>query len=395
MPRIVIPISAVDPQYLSQLEYALTFASEDVVSYSINRTDLTIEAELKSDEARDEATQKIKELVQRYERREFGSVTAVHFRNDRELPVIDAWQGLLDRKWVSPVGEGHVVLRGLAAALVELLDAKIDRTFARAYGAEREFYPSTILCTTLDRVHHFTSFPEHIDFVSHLKPDLAVIDAFSKECREGGWSAEMHSGRMAPNDFAIAPSCCYHCYEAMEGWRVEPPGRSITALLACHRYEGANHRSLSRLRAFTMREVVWIGHPSYVIESRSKAEELIIQWAKEWELVGTFETANDLFFTEDYAVKASFQRQQQAKKELRLLIPAEQQAISVFSSNFHATTFGKAFNITVADRPAASACIGWGYERWIYAIFSQFGFDRTKWPAQLRDELEKHNLAKR
>src|SRR5262245_44231197 len=198
MPRIVIPISAVDPQYLSQLEYALTFASEDVVSYSINRTDLTIEAELKSDDARDEATQKIKELVQRYERREFGSVTAVHFRNDRELPVIDAWQGLLDRKWVSPVGEGHVVLRGLAAELVELLDAKIDRMFARAFDAEREFYPSTILCTTLDRVHHFTSFPEHIDFVSHLKPDLAVIDAFSKDCREGGWSAETHAGRMAP-----------------------------------------------------------------------------------------------------------------------------------------------------------------------------------------------------
>jgi len=394
MPRIIIPISAVDPQYLSQLEYALTFASEDIASYSINRTDLTIEAEVKSDDACDQAAQKIRELVQRYERREFGLVTAVHFQHDRELPIIDAWQGLLDRKWVTPIGQGHVVLRGLAGQLVDLLDAKIDRMFAHAFDAEREFYPSTILCTTLDRVHHFTSFPEHIDFVSHLKPDVAVIDAFSKQCRERGWSAEGHEGRMAPNDLAIAPSCCYHCYEAMEGWHLEPPGRSVTAVLGCHRYEGANHRSLSRLRAFTMREVVWVGHPRYVMESRSKAEDLIIQWAKDWELVGAFETANDLFFTEDYAVKASFQRQQQAKKELRLLIPAEQQAISVFSSNFHATTFGKAFNITVGDRPATSGCIGWGYERWVYAIFCQFGFDPTRWPARLRDDLEKHKLAK-
>ena len=80
---------------------------------------------------------------------------------------------------------------------------------------------------------------------------------------------------------------------------------------------------MSRLRAFHMREIVWVGQPRFVIEGRAKAEELIVQWAKDWEVVGTFETANDMFFTQDYAVKASFQRQQQAKKELRLLIPFE------------------------------------------------------------------------
>jgi seryl-tRNA synthetase len=394
MPRIVVPISGVDSDHLSQLEYALTFASEDIVSYTVNRADLTIEVEVKSEEACEGTAQKVHELVQRYERREFGLAKRIHFRQDRDLPMIDAWQGLLDRKWVTPVGEGQVVLRGLAADLVDLLDKKIDSMFARAFGAEREFYPSTILCTTLDRTHHFTSFPEHIDFVAHLKPDLAVINAFGKHCREGGWSADAHEGRMAQHDFAIAPSCCYHCYEAMEGWRLEPPGKSVTATLGCHRYEGANHRSLSRLRAFTMREVVWVGHPRYVVESRGKAEDLIIQWAKDWELAGTFETANDCFFTEDYAVKASFQRQQQAKKELRLVIPAERQSISVFSSNFHATTFGKAFNISVGDRPATSGCVGWGYERWVYAIFSQFGFDPSLWPPKLRDDFEKHNLAK-
>ena len=139
-----------------------------------------------------------------------------------------------------------------------------------------------------------------------------------------------------------------------------------------------------------MREVVWIGHPRFVIEARARAEELIVQWAKDWELVGSFETSNDMFFTQDYAIKASFQRQQQAKKELRLLIPAEGQSISVFSSNFHAATFGKAFNITLGGRPATSACVGWGYERWVYAIFSQFGFDVNQWPTRLREEFESH-----
>lgn len=393
MPQLKVPIRGVNPNHLSQLEYALTFVSEDILSYSVDRVNLTVKVDVKSDDACKKVEQKVSELVRRYEHGESGLTTHVYFRQDRELPVIDAWQGLLERKWITPVGEGHIVLRGLAANLVALLEAKINTMFARAFSAEREYYPSTILCETLDRTHHFTSFPEHIDFVAHLKPDLAVISSFESHCREEGWSAEAHKGRMASHDFAVAPSCCYHCYEGMEGWRLDPPGRSVTATLGCHRYEGANHRSLSRLRAFTMREVVWLGHPDYVVESRHKAEDLIVQWARDWELAGTFETANDSFFTADYAVKASFQRQQHAKKELRLDIPAEGQSISVFSSNFHGTTFGKAFNISLGDRPVTSGCVGWGYERWAYAIFSQFGFDSNLWPLKLREDLQSHNLA--
>lgn len=392
MPSITVEIAEIDGDLRSQLEYALTFASEDIVSYRINES--TIEVEVSTEAACGAAQRKIQELVERYGKCEFSLPKAIEFRQERDLPVIDAWSGLLERKWITPVGSGHVILRGPAAQLMSLIDSRIDRIFAKCFNAEPEVYPSTIRCETLDRCQHFTSFPEHIDFVAHLKQDLDVLNGFSQACREHGWAGDHHSRRMAQNDFAISPSCCYHCYEGMDGWELDAPGRCVTMVLGCHRYEGANHRTLSRLRAFTMREVVWVGHPRYVIESRAKAEELIIQWAKDWELAGTFETANDMFFTQDYSVKASFQRQQQAKKELRLLIPAERQSISVFSSNFHAMTFGKAFNITLGGRPATSGCIGWGYERWIYAIYSQFGLDFRQWPIQLKDEFERHTASK-
>ncbi len=387
--HISIPISNIDADSRSQLEYALTFVSEDIVSYKINEANSLIEVEVSAEAARESVSQKVQELVKRYQQREFGLSNTVEFKSERELPVIDAWSELLARKWVTPVGQGHVILRGQAAQLLSLIDAKVN-AFARTFQAEREFYPATILCKTLDRIHHFTSFPEHIDFVAHLKGDLDVLNKFSGECREQGWSPALHEGRMGENDFAICPSCCYHCYEGMEDWQLDAPGRCTTMAVACHRYEGANHRTMTRLRAFTQRDVVWVGHPRFVMEGRAKAEEQIVQWAKDWELVGTFETANDMFFTQDYAVKASFQRQQQAKKELRLLIPFEKQSISVFSSNFHAMTFGKAFNITLNGRPATSACVGWGYERWVYAIFSQFGLDCKQWPARLREEFASH-----
>lgn len=388
MPKILIPLDDVDPDYLSQLDYSLSFASAELISYRIDPEAAVIEGEVASEEASQRVVIKVEELVRRYRRREFGLAKAVHFQQHRDLPVVDAWAGLLERKWVTHVGEGHVILRGPAAHLATVIDARIDRVFGPVFAPEREYYPATILCQTLDRIQHFASFPEHVDFVAHLKPDVEVIGQFSTECREKGWLPEAHAGRMDDTDFAICPSCCYHCYEGMDKWVLDPPGRCVTVTVNCHRYEGANHRTMSRLRSFTMRELVWVGQPGFVIDARAKAEELIVQWAKDWSLACTFETANDMFFTEDYAVKASFQRQQQAKKELRLLIPFEQQSISVFSSNFHAMTFGKAFNISVAGRSATSGCVGWGIERWVYAIFSQLGFDITKWPAALRQEFE-------
>ena len=95
MPHVVIPIAEVDEESRSQLEYALTFASEDIVSYRINVTDAVIEAELSTEAAREPVRRKILDLVQRYQRREFGLPKAIEFRHERNLPIIDAWSGLL------------------------------------------------------------------------------------------------------------------------------------------------------------------------------------------------------------------------------------------------------------------------------------------------------------
>lgn len=391
MATIAIPFSSIgaDADSRAQLDYALTFISEAVRGARIDHDASTVELDISEEAPLEEIRRRAQELISRYEKGEFGLPKQVDFSQRFDRPVHDAWSDLLARRWVAPVGEGHVILRGLAAQLAEAINAKID-TISEQFHAEREIYPPTILCKTLDRVNHFTSFPEHVDFVSHLRRDLEVIDHYSSECREHGWSPQLHEGRMSSHDFAIAPSCCYHAYEGMEGWSVGNEGRSLTAILSCHRYEGGNHRTLARLRAFTMREIVWIGTPLFVMTARSLAEEAIVQWVKDWGLTCTLETANDMFFTDDYAIKASFQRQQQAKRELRVLIPFEEQSISCFSSNFHSNTFGKAFSIDVNGRPATSGCIGWGIERWVYAIFSQFGLDPANWPMRLQKDVENH-----
>lgn len=384
MSSFVVPLAADEPDYIAQVEYAMSFASEGIASYECRDGQLAVTLQPGADEA--SVRDKVQRLLDRYADRTFGLKEVVHFRQERDVPVFDAWSALVERRWVTPVGTGHVVLRGPAAKLQRVIDTKVLATVAAHFGAEEEYYPSTIQCRSLDRVAHFTAFPEHVDFVAHLREDVDVLGGFAAKCRDGGWKPEHHDGAMSPVDFAICPSCCYHCYESMEGWRLQRPGRCATVCINCHRYEAGNLTTLSRLRAFHMREVVWVGHPEYVKQSRIEADKILVQWAKDWELDCQFENANDMFFTSDFSVKASFQRQQEAKRELRVRIPFENRSISVASSNFHAVTFGKAFDIQVDGRPAASACMGWGYERLVYAVFSQFGLDLGAWPEALRDD---------
>ncbi|SRR6266568_364716 len=388
MSALTVVLENITPDYLNQVRYALTFLSEDVVSFEITERPAQVVIEFRAGTDIEAMRPRVDQLLRRYEQGKFGAKSILYFDQRRELSEIDAWAGLLERRWATPVGEGHVILRGPAAQLLAVVDRKVVDVFVSEFKAEMEIFPATIKSQTLHRCNHFTSFPEHMDFVSHLKQDLEVLSEFSSACGTGGWSPALHEGKMGAHEFAISPSCCYHAYEGMEGWDLKNPGRCITATLNCHRYEGANHRSLSRLRSFNMREVIWVGKPAWVISNRARAEELIQEWARDWELSCTFETANDMFFTDDFAVKASFQRNQEAKRELRMEIPAEKNSISVFSSNFHATTFTKAFGITVDGRPAVSACVGWGGERWVYALVSQVGFEPAKWPAGLKRDYD-------
>jgi seryl-tRNA synthetase len=388
MSTFCISLPRCDVDYSSQVRYAMSFASEDIASYDLTESGvLSVQLSAGADERL--VREKVDRLLERYTDPRFGLKEVVHFKQSRDLPVFDAWTELLQRQWVALVGQGHVVLRGLAARLFRCINAKVLAEFAAPIGADEEFYPSTILCATLDRTAHFTSFPEHVDFVSHLREDVEVLAKFSQEARSHGWRPEIHKDTMSPVDLAICPSACYHCYESMQGWRLAKPGRAVTTMVNCHRYEAGNLTTMSRLRSFHMREVVWVGHPEFVKNSRIEADRILLQWAKDWEIDCTFENANDMFFTDDYAVKASFQRQQEAKRELRLRIPFENRSISCSSSNFHAATFGKAFDIQVDGRHATSACMGWGCERWLYAIFSQFGLDEATWPGGLRGDLDR------
>jgi hypothetical protein len=168
---------------------------------------------------------------------------------------------------------------------------------------------------------------------------------------------------------------------------LEGDGIAVSAISKCHRFESKNHSDFGRLMDFSMREIIFVGRPEFVKENRLQAIEYIKELAAEWNVDSWLEIANDPFFTNDFQVKASFQRNQEMKYELRLSIPYLGKSIACSSVNFHSNTFGNAFNIKVGRRPAVTGCVGFGIERWAFAFLSQFGLDEALWPERFREEF--------
>jgi hypothetical protein len=66
----------------------------------------------------------------------------------------------------------------------------------------------------------------------------------------------------------------------------------------------------------------------------------------------------------------------------------EPRRIACASFNLHERFFGSAFAIDEgAGGPASSACVGWGFERWMLAAFAQHGFEAPAWPAWLAERV--------
>jgi seryl-tRNA synthetase len=61
---------------------------------------------------------------------------------------------------------------------------------------------------------------------------------------------------------------------------------------------------------------------------------------------------------------------------------------AVCSFNYHQQHFSSAFDIRTADgSPASTACLGFGLERVVMALFKTHGFDPASWPPEVRRRL--------
>src|SRR5271166_1154606 len=99
MPLLTAGLMNTSGDYLGHVRYAMTFLSEDVVSYRIDEAKGNIEIEFAPGVDPEGMRARVQQLLDRYDQSKFGQKSVVHLDQRRNLAVIDAWAGMLERRW--------------------------------------------------------------------------------------------------------------------------------------------------------------------------------------------------------------------------------------------------------------------------------------------------------
>lgn len=316
-----------------------------------------------------------------------GAPTIVTERSFEPKNHVDVEGELRRRGLVVKAGPGLYHLSGLGLGLFTFFDSKF-RDLALRLGAVEEHYPPVIAISALKRIGFFESTPQYATFVSHLREDMELIDAFADDMKRGPAVVPSGHPSVADCEYALASTVCCHTFSG----RVDSPiagDTVVTARNICTRYEAKNLAHLDRLWTFNMREIVFVGETAkFAEDGRTAVLGEVERLLERYQLSYRVERANDLFFAADVGNRTRFQRGLGLKLELRLLVPPTQTSVACGSFNLHQTNFGrKAAIVGRTGKPVHSSCVGFGIERWVYCFLQQYGLEPERWPADIRRAL--------
>ncbi len=371
---------ALDDDLVAELEKSASYASHKLDGLRVSADRRSAEfacSEGDEAEVRAKLAALVASLNARFRDLEPAEELARGHRRD-DGPIADAFAELARRGWARRTGRGQVALSGGALELARALDDAVSALARERFGAVEEDHPTLLDADVLSRCRYFGSFPHSVSFVSHLREDFDAIESFRRANAKADTLRVPDAGAFA-TDAVLRPTICIPMYHAREGERLPRGGRVLTSAGRCYRYESKNMVGMRRLWDFSMREIVFLGDAD---SRRETIVACVTSLAEKWDLSFRLVSASDPFFPTVRAAKALWQRTRAAKYEL--VVDIADGTIAAGSINFPDETFAAAFGITTDDgTTATTACIGFGLERLVLALFAQHGFDRKRWPGAL------------
>lgn len=286
--------------------------------------------------------------------------------------------GLVKAGLIIPVGvqgifgRNHVfedVLARFDAAVVRL--ATDDR-------ADFFVFPPTIERRILEQVGYMDNFPQLAGTVHSF---------FGKELEARKLAERIHGGgawgdAMQITDVSLNPAACYPLYPTLRG-TVPAAGRVVTMLNWVFRHEPSPEPT--RMQAFRVREYVACGPPDMVIQWRDTWLERGKHLLESLGLPAKADVATDPFFGKGGKMLAASQRELKLKFEVLVPVISTENPTACCSFNYHEAKFTEAFDIALpGGGDAHTACLGFGLERCVMALFQEHGFDPGTWPAATR-----------
>lgn len=284
---------------------------------------------------------------------------------------------------VAELGEGQVAFGEPLIALADRLDARLTEIVEDEFSLVRHYrYPTLIPTRVLEEAGYFSSFPQHLMFVTRLHSDVDVYRDFQYEYQQAGRLMPEMLGQCRNVDYCLPPTMCFHTFGHYRGTLAADDLQVVTAKGKSFRFESRYATTMERLWDFTIREVVFLGERAAVLAARKRLMDRVFAFIADLGLAADCEVGNDPFYCEpDGDVgRVSAQRLLELKYELRLPVSRDR-SIAVGSFNFHDNFFGQAFAISrPAGEAAVSGCAGFGIERLVYAFLCQYGTDQVSWP---------------
>lgn len=257
-------------------------------------------------------------------------------------------------------------------------------TRAAAPGAAEQLrFPPLLPRHQLETVGYLKSFPHLAGTIFSFEGDEEdAIDQQDRADRHEDWSEFQ---RMT--DLVLVPAACYPVYPAIAARGPLPEGGVLIDAgdAYCFRHEPSGDPA--RMQMFHQRELVRIGEADAVAAWRDEWRDRSLELLSRVGLDVGAEIASDPFFGRSGKLLARSQRAQSLKFEISVQI-AGPEPTAVASFNYHEEHFGEAFGLELAGGDVAhTACLGFGHERIVLALFRTHGLAIEKWPSEVRDEL--------
>ncbi|MFE3328125.1 aminoacyl--tRNA ligase-related protein [Streptomyces sp. NPDC059176] len=256
------------------------------------------------------------------------------------------------------VAPGIAVLESEEAALFDALEARFQ-DIALALGARPVAGPALLPEEDLVRLDFFRNFP-------HLGLPVATLtDQARGELARGEVTTPSPEHPLVSTGCYLPTATCYGLLASRQRRDIETP-EVITGIGRCFRNE-EHYDGLRRLRAFHMREALYIGSQDGVVDHLSRSTELVLGLADRLGIKMRKEPATDPFYLGDGA-----------RSVLNQLDPVKFEFVSddgtaIASVNRHRNFFGERLNISFGGEPAYSGCLAFGVERWVHALLQVHG----------------------
>jgi seryl-tRNA synthetase len=283
---------------------------------------------------------------------------------------------------IVPVGVQGAFGRGAVFEdVLEAFNAILGR-MATADKAERYTFPPVIDRTILERVDYLDSFPNLVGCVHSF---------FGKDRQARELSETVHKGEkwdhlLSGTAVSLNPAACYPVYPSLAKSRLPEGGRLVTMTNWVYRHEPSIEPT--RMQSFRVREGVRAGRPSEVLAWRDMWLERGLELLTGLGLPARSDVASDPFFGRAGKMLQDGQKAQKLKFEILVPVISESDPTAVCSFNYHQEHFGEVFGIRDADGAVAhTACLGFGLERVVMALFKTHGFNPESWPQAVRSRL--------